>query len=194
MKPSACHTRIITSLIVAFFTMGTGFRIILANTPVNVLLILVDDLGYGDLSITGNPYLKTPNIDFLAKHGVSFKNFYVSPVCAPTRASLLTGKYHQRVGVQSVTNGYEVLNPEEVTLAELLSSNNYRTAIFGKWHLGEYYPSVPLAQGFDYFCGFRTGHTDEYFDPQLEVNHKSRKFTGFITDILTNQAIEFMTA
>lgn len=182
------------SLMVAFFTMTTGFRMTLANTPVNVLLILVDDLGYGDLSVTGNPYLKTPNIDFLAKHGVSFKNFYVSPVCAPTRASLLTGKYHQRVGVQSVTNGYEVLNPEEVTLAELLSSNNYRTAIFGKWHLGEYYPSIPLAQGFDYFCGFRTGHTDEYFDPQLEVNNKSRKFTGFITDILTDQAIEFITA
>lgn len=179
--------------LVFIFLLLAALNVTWARPPVNVVLILVDDLGYGDLSVTGNPYMSTPNIDFLARNGINFRNFYVSPVCAPTRASLLTGKYHQRTGVQSVTNGYEMLNPQEVTLAEILQGQNYRTALFGKWHLGEYYPSVPLAQGFDEFCGFMTGHTDEYFDPQLEADDTIKKFAGFITDILTDRAIEFIT-
>ena len=153
---------------------------------------MVDDMGYGDVSLANNPYTKTPHLDELASNSVNFKYFYVSPVCAPTRASLLTGRYHQEVGVRSVTNGYETINPEAVTLAEILKSAGYQTGIYGKWHLGEYYPSLPNAQGFDDYFGFRTGHTEDYFDPVLEHNGEMEETTGYIADILTDKAIDFM--
>ncbi len=153
---------------------------------------MVDDMGYGDLSTHGNPYIHTPHLDKLAKESVEYKYFYVSPVCAPTRASLLTGMYHQRVGVHSVTNGFETMDPNATTLAEILKAAGYRTSIYGKWHLGEYYPSIPQAQGFDDFVGFRTGHTNHYFDPVLEHNGEEEKHKGFITDILTDRALDFM--
>lgn len=162
-----------------------------ASSP-NVLLIMVDDMGYGDLSTHGNPYIHTPHLDQLARESVEYKYFYVSPVCAPTRASLLTGMYHQRVGVHSVTNGFETMDPDATTLAEILKTVGYRTSIYGKWHLGEYYPSIPQAQGFDDFVGFRTGHTNQYFDPVLEHNGKNEQQEGFITDILTDRALDFM--
>lgn len=158
----------------------------------NILLILADDMGYGDVAGAGNPYLRTPNLDRLARSGVQFTNFYVSSVCATTRASLLTGRYHQRTHVRSVTNGYETLNPEEKTIAEYLQPAGYRTAIFGKWHLGEYYPSLPNAQGFDEFLGFRTGHTADYYDPVLEHNGRPEAQRGHITEVLTDKALQFM--
>jgi len=158
----------------------------------NILLVLVDDMGYGDVSGAGNVFLNTPNLDDLASRSVNFKHFYVSPVCAPTRASLLTGRYHQEVGVRSVTNGFEIMDPQAVTLAELLKMEDYRTAIFGKWHLGEYYPSVPNAQGFDEYLGFRTGHTSDYYDAVLEHNGKQETTQGYITDMFTDRALEWM--
>ena len=117
------------------------------NPHPNILLIMVDDLGYGDLSLSGNSQIKTPQLDRLAARSVHFEHFYVSPVCAPTRASLLTGRYHQRTGVQSVTNGYETIDPDEVMLSEILQSEGYKTGIFGKWHLGEYYPQFAKCTG-----------------------------------------------
>ena len=159
----------------------------------NILLILTDDMGYGDVAISGNPEINTPNLDQLAHSSVQFSNFYVSPVCAPTRASLLTGRYHQRAGVRSVTNGFETMDPMELTIAELLKSQGYRTAIFGKWHLGEYYPSVPNAQGFDEYLGFRTGHTNYYYDATIERNGAPFETSGHITDVLTDHALEFMS-
>lgn len=158
----------------------------------NLLLILVDDMGYGDLSSAGNPHLKTPHLDALAAKSVSFEHFYVSPVCAPTRASLLTGRYPQRSGVYSVTNGFESMAPEAITLGELLQPLGYRTGLFGKWHLGEYYPMTPQAQGFDEFVGFRTGHHADYFDPILEHNGQDQAYRGYITDLLTQEAFAFM--
>lgn len=158
----------------------------------NVLLILVDDMGFGDVNFAGNPYLKTPALNQLKKESVRFNQFYVSPVCAPTRASLLTGRYHQRGGVRSVTNGFETINPDETTLAELLQTAGYRTGLFGKWHLGEYYPSVPNAQGFDEYLGFRTGHTANYYDAVLEHNGQAQTTSGYITEVLTDQALAFM--
>ena len=162
------------------------------NIKPNILLIMADDMGYGDVSGIGNPYLQTPNLDRLASQSISFKNFYVSPVCAPTRASLLTGRYHQEIGVRSVLNGFEIMDPNAVTLAEILKQDGYQTALYGKWHLGEYYPSTPNAQGFDDYFGFRTGHTTNYFDPILEHNGIMEQSRGYITDILTDKAIEFM--
>ncbi len=158
----------------------------------NILLIVTDDMGYGDVAISGNTVIKTPNLDQLAEQSVQFSHFYVSPVCAPTRASLLTGRYHQRTGVRSVTNGFETMDPDEITLAEILKEQGYRTGIFGKWHLGEYYPSVPNAQGFDEYLGFRTGHTNYYYDANIERNGRAYQTKGHITNVLTENALKFM--
>ena len=158
----------------------------------NVLLIMADDMGFGDIRMAGNSQINTPNLDQLSTESVNFTNFYVSPVCAPTRASLLTGKYAQRVGVLSVTNGYETLNPEARTMGEIFTDAGYRTGLFGKWHLGENYPSLPNAQGFGQFVGFRSGHFDDYFDPLLERNGEPHPTKGYITDVLTDEAIGFI--
>lgn len=158
----------------------------------NVILVLTDDQGYGDLSLHGNPYLKTPHLDALAGQGVEFTRFYVSPVCAPTRASLLTGRYHLRTGVHGVTHGRETMRAGEVTVAEALGRAGYRTALFGKWHLGEHYPNVPHAQGFAEFVGFRTGHWMNYFDSPVERNGKPSNLKGYITDALTEESLQFI--
>jgi len=158
----------------------------------NVVLIMTDDQGYGDLGCHGNKALKTPNLDRLAGQSVELRQFHVSPVCAPTRASLLTGRYNLRCGVWSVSNGPETMWSDEVTLAELLAAGGYRTGIFGKWHLGEYYPWVPNAQGFHEFVGFRTGHWENYFDTTLERNGKPVKTKGYITDVITSEAVKFI--
>ncbi|WP_425235304.1 arylsulfatase [Ulvibacterium sp.] len=171
----------------------------------NVILIITDDQGYGDLGITGNPHVKTPTLDAFAKESVRFTNFYVSPVCAPTRASLMTGRYSLRTGIRDTYNGGAIMASNEVTIAEMLKQANYRTGIFGKWHLGDNYPSRPQDQGFDesvihlaggmgqvgdfttYFRGDRS-----YFDPVLWQNGKQEAYTGYCSDIFTDQAIRFI--
>lgn len=168
---------------------------LLAQTPArrpNVVLIMTDDQGYGDLSCHGNPYLKTPNLDALAGEGVEFTRFTVCPFCAPTRSSLMTGRYHLRTGVHGVTAGREAMRPEEVTLGRHLQKAGYRTAIVGKWHLGENYPYAPHARGFDEFTGFRTGHWNLYFDSPTERNGKPDRYRGYVTDALTNEGISFI--
>lgn len=158
----------------------------------NVLLILTDDQAYGDLSFTNNPISETPHLDRLAKEGVFFENFYVSPVCAPTRASLLTGRYHQRTGVQGVTRGRENMNLNEVTLADILKENGYRTGIFGKWHNGAHYPYHPMGRGFNEFVGFTSGHWSSYFDTTIEKNGKPFLAKGYLPDALTTEALGFI--
>jgi arylsulfatase A len=157
-----------------------------------VLLILTDDQGYGDLSLHGHPDLETPAMDAFARESTRFDRFYVSPVCAPTRASLLTGRYHLRTGAIDVTRRREVINPDEVTLAELFRDNGYATGCFGKWHNGSFYPETPNGQGFDQFYGFPYGHITNYFDPVLDRNGMPEQAEGYITDILTDAASEFM--
>jgi len=117
------------------------------NRP-NVLVIMTDDQGFGDFAMNGNPVVRTPNLDKLAKDGVRLTNFYVSPVCSPTRASLLTGRYNYRTGVVDTYLGRSLMDSDEVTLAEMLRWAGYRTGIFGKWHLGDNYPMRPQDQGF----------------------------------------------
>jgi arylsulfatase len=171
----------------------------------NVLLIITDDQGYGDLGCTGNPHVKTPVIDQLAGESVRLTNFYVSPVCAPTRSSLMTGRYSLRTGVRDTYNGGAIMATSEVTIAEMLKKENYATGIFGKWHLGDNYPSRPSDQGFDeslihlsggmgqvgdittYFQG-----DSSYFNPVLWHNNEKRKFNGYCSDIFTDQAIRFI--
>jgi arylsulfatase A-like enzyme len=160
----------------------------------NIVLIVADDLGYGDLSINGNPDLRTPNLDTLAGQSVVFEHFFVSPVCAPTRAALLTGRYSLRTGVWGVTGGREYMRPGEVTLAEALRAAGYRTGLFGKWHNGEHYPLTPPAQGFSRVLGFNYGNINDYFDAILKDEAgQAVPTSGYVTDVLTGAAMEFIT-
>ncbi|REG88671.1 arylsulfatase [Algoriphagus antarcticus] len=158
----------------------------------NIILIVTDDQGWGDLGINGNPNVHTPNIDKLAKNGAQFSRFYVSPVCSPTRAEILTGRYHPRGGVYSTSTGGERLDLDEKTIAEIFQSNGYNTAAFGKWHNGSQPPYHPNNRGFDEFYGFASGHWGNYFSPMLERNGEVVKGEGFIIDDLTNNALEYI--
>ena len=163
-----------------------------AATKPNIIIILTDDQGWGDLSINGNKNLQTPNIDRLAKSGARFHNFFVSPVCSPTRAEFLTGRYHPRTGVYSTSAGGERMDLDEQTIAQVFRSAGYSTAMFGKWHNGMQYPYHPNARGFDEFYGFCSGHWGEYFSAQLEHNGKLVDGNGFIIDDLTDKALQFI--
>lgn len=158
----------------------------------NVILILTDDQGYGDLGIHQNSVINTPFLDRFAAESAQFDRFFVSPLCAPTRASLLTGRYHLSTGTVSVSNGLETMDAEEYTLGELFQDNGYRTGLFGKWHNGQHYPHHPLAQGFDEFTGFLAGHWSNYFDTQLEKDGKSQTFPGYLPDVLTDETLAFI--
>jgi arylsulfatase A-like enzyme len=160
----------------------------------NVLLVITDDQGYGDFSLHGNPHLQTPHIDELGRNGVRFDRFYVNSFCAPTRAALLTGRYPLRTGCHGVTHTREAMRPEEVTIAEVLRTGGYRTACFGKWHNGEQYPYTPAGQGFDDVFGFNNGHWNNYFDATLLRGSQPERTTGYITDVLTDEALRFITA
>lgn len=163
-----------------------------AAKPSNVILILTDDQGYGDFSLRRNPFLQTPNLDRLAAEGAEFTRFSVSPVCSPTRAALMTGRYPLRTGVHGVTKGRETMRMNEVTLAQSLKAAGYRTALMGKWHLGENYPYVPHARGFDEFVGFRPGHWNWYFNSPAEHNGKAVQLKVYVADALTDESIRFI--
>ncbi|MEB2784421.1 arylsulfatase [Algoriphagus persicinus] len=158
----------------------------------NIILIVTDDQGWGDLGINGNPNVSTPNIDQLALKGVQFSRFYVNPVCSPTRAEILTGRYHPRGGVYSTSRGGERLDLDETTVAEIFQSNGYNTAAFGKWHNGSQPPYHPNNRGFDEFYGFASGHWGNYFSPMLERNGQVTKGNGFIIDDLTDNALDYI--
>lgn len=158
----------------------------------NVILFLTDDQGWGDIGIHGNSLIRTPTLDKMYAESAVLNQFYVSPLSAPSRASLLTGRYHLRTGVSSVQNGLENMRLEETTLADLFHAAGYVTGCFGKWHNGAYYPYTPNGRGFDEFLGFCCGHWANYFDPQLQHNEEIVKVPGYITDIFTNAAIDFI--
>lgn len=158
----------------------------------NIILILTDDQGYGDVGLHGNDKIRTPNMDRLAHEGVRISEFYVTPVCSTTRACLLAGRYNQRTGVPWAGGGAEVLRHREVTIAEALKKAGYKTAIVGKWHLGGYGKYSPSTHGFDEFLGFRAGMIDDYFDTPLEYNGQPVRISGYITDALTEAALRFI--
>lgn len=162
------------------------------NARPNIIIILADDQGWGDLSFNGNTNLSTPNIDNIAKKGVSFDRFYVNPVCSPTRAELLTGRYHARGGVYDTSKGGERLDLDETTLAEIFKNAGYTTAAYGKWHSGMQPPYHPNARGFDDFYGFCSGHWGNYFSPMLEHNGQIVKGNGFLADDLTDKGLAFL--
>jgi len=162
------------------------------NNPPNVILIISDDQGWGDLSLNGNLDLTTPHIDRLGETGVQFDRFYVSPVCSPTRAEILTGRHHVRGGVFSTSRGGERLDIDEETMAEVFKTAGYQTAAYGKWHNGMQAPFHPNSRGFDDFYGFCSGHWGNYFNPLLEHNGNMVRGNGFIIDDLTQHGIDFI--
>ena len=114
----------------------------------NVILIMTDDQGYGDMSCHGNKILQTPQLDRLHDQSIRLTNFHVDPTCSPTRAALMTGRYSSRTGVWHTIMGRSLLRQDETTMAEVFAANGYRTGIFGKWHLGDNYPCRPQDRGF----------------------------------------------
>jgi len=159
----------------------------------NILIILADDMGWGDLSSNGNTNLSTPKIDSIGQAGATLDRFFVCPVCSPTRAEFLTGRYHPRGGVHDVSTGGERLNLDDQTIAQVFKGEGYATGAFGKWHNGTQYPYHPNARGFDEYYGFTSGHWGGYFDPPLDHNGSLTKGKGYIIDDLTDHAMQFIT-
>jgi arylsulfatase A-like enzyme len=171
-----------------------ALRCAAADSRPNIIVILTDDQGWGDLSIHGNTQLQTPNIDRLAKAGAQFERFYVCAVCSPTRAEFLTGRSHVRCGVYSTSAGGERVNPDETMIGELFQRAGYKTAAFGKWHSGMQFPYHPNARGFDEFYGFCSGHWGNYFSPMLDHNGQMVTGNGFVIDDFTGRAMDFIEA
>lgn len=180
------------SILISLFPSGQRISAQTAERPPNVIVILSDDQGWGDLSLNGNLNLSTPRIDSLAKDGAMMDRFYVCPVCSPTRAEFLTGRYHPRGGVYSTSAGGERLNADETTIAQVFKKAGYATGAFGKWHNGMQAPYHPNARGFDEFYGFCSGHWGNYFSPPLEHNGGQVKGEGFVIDDFTQKAMSFI--
>ncbi len=184
---------------VLLLIFSSGF-ISAANRP-NILLMMTDDQGWGDLGTHGNPYLKTPNLDRLAAESVELTQFTACPNCSPTRAGLMTGRYNYRTGVTEVLSGNHMMYSDEVTIAEVLGDAGYRTGIFGKWHLGSNYPMRPTDQGFDEALVHKAGGIgqaagpagNKYDDPILEHNDVSKQYSGYCDDIFADAAIDFIS-
>ncbi|WP_044237163.1 arylsulfatase [Flexithrix dorotheae] len=166
----------------------------------NVILILVDDQGYGDIGALGNPHIQTPNIDQLHSVSARFTDYHVSPTCAPTRAALLTGHHNNRTGVWHTISGRSLILERETTMAQVFKENGYHTAIFGKWHLGDNYPFRPQDKGFDEVLihgGGGIGQTmdywdNDYFDDTYVHNGVHQKFEGYCTDVWFENAKRFI--
>ncbi len=167
----------------------------------NIIFVLTDDQGYGDLGCTGNEIIKTPRIDEFSQKSINFTNFHVGPTCAPTRAGLLTGHYANSTGVWHTIGGRSLLRENEWTLADALKENGYKTGIFGKWHLGDNYPYRPQDRGFDN-CVIHGGGGigqvadywgNDYFDDTYLVNGSEKRFSGYCTDVWFEQATRFIS-
>ena len=163
-----------------------------ASSPPNVVVFLADDAGWGDYSRKGNTQVRTPHIDAIAREGVTLDRFFVCPVCSPTRAEFLTGRYHPRGGVRGVSTGQERLDLDERTIAEAFKAAGYATGAFGKWHNGSQWPYHPRARGFDEYFGHTAGHWGEYFDAPLEDNGRMLRTRGYIVDVCTDRALDFI--
>ncbi len=168
----------------------------------NVILIVTDDQGWGDLSCHGNEVIETPHIDSMADRGIELSRFYVSPVCSPTRASLMTGRHSHRTRVTDTYRGHSMMDPDEVTVAEALRAAGYATGIFGKWHLGDCYPMRPQDQGFDEAVVLRgggigqpsdpPGNNQRYTNPILFRNGEQFQAEGYCTDVYFDEAMRFI--
>ncbi len=166
----------------------------------NVILIITDDQGYGEVSAHGNPILKTPNLDKLHGESLRLTDFHTDPTCSPTRAALLTGRYSTRTGAWHTINGRSLMNPRELTMAEIFKANDYATAMIGKWHLGDNHPCRPQDQGFDHVIQHLGGGVgngadyweNDYYDDTYLANGEWKKFEGYCTDVWFREATRFV--
>jgi len=183
-----------------FMTGGAPSGRAAAPKKPNVILILADDLGYGDLACHGNPVTKTPNLDALHGRSARLTNFHVDPTCSPTRSSLLTGRYSARASVWHTIMGRSILPTDEVTMAETFTRNGYRTGIFGKWHLGDNHPFRAHERGFQeavVMGGGAIGNMPDYWgndytDDTYRHNGRWEKYPGYCTDVFFKAAMDFM--
>lgn len=157
----------------------------------NVILVLTDDQGHADMSSQGHPYIRTPNMDRLARESTCFSNFFVSPVSSTTRCGLLTGRYTYRTGVHDTYQSRVNMHPDEVTIAEYLKDKGYATGLFGKWHLGYNYPMRPIDQGFDEYLGWEESQYSR-LTPLLEHNDQFEYRDGDLSDILLDETLVFL--
>lgn len=192
-----CPKRVLIALLVSLIW---ALQIGAAENRPNIVLVITDDQGFGDLGCNGNDKIKTPNIDAFSKQGAVLQNFFVCPVCAPTRASLLTGRYNYRTGAIDTYCGRAIMHPDEITLAEVLRDAGYATGIFGKWHLGDSYPTRPMDQGFQETFVHGSGGIGQpgdapgntYFSPLIQHNGKPEKTNGYCTDVFFSAALSFI--
>ena len=197
-------TGLIAASSIVAYSVAMTVSVSAAGTRPNVVLIMSDDQGGGDYGFLGNPVIRTPNLDALAGKSGLLSQFYVSPVCAPTRASLMTGRYNYRTRCIDTYLGRAMMDPDEVTVAEMLSDAGYRTGIYGKWHLGDCYPMRPMDQGFDDSLVHRGGGIGQpsdpigaegkYTDPTLFKNGVETPMQGYCTDIYFDAALSFIDA
>ncbi len=200
------HTRLLSAfvLFIVLAPIGAGAQAQAPSAKPNVVLIITDDVGYGDLGSTGAPDVKTPNIDRIGREGTRFTDFYAAPTCSPTRASLITGRYYQRVKIERPMGHALSADAERglpVTgrsLPQLLKNNGYATGLVGKWHLGYKADVGPNAHGFDYFWGFKSGlvdyyqHTDQAGNHDLYENETPTRVDGYMTDLITERSVKFI--
>ncbi len=198
MLRSSAFPPLIASFAVAL-AWASGLACAAPQRP-NVVLVMTDDQGYGDLGCHGNKLLKTPNLDRLHAESIRLTSFHVDPTCSPTRAALLTGRYSCRTGVWHTIMGRSILRRDERTIADMLSAAGYRTGIFGKWHLGDNYPYRAMDRGFDESLvhgGGGIGQTPDYwgntyFSPVLMHNGKPARTEGYCTDVFFAAALRFI--
>ena len=202
MHAFRCHPFFRLGLFLILFATTHSSVIVQGASRPNVIVMITDDQGYGDFGFQGNPILRTPNLDAMARQSAQMTQYYVSPVCAPTRACLMTGRYNYRTRCIDTYIGRAMMDPEERTLAEYLFDAGYATGIFGKWHLGDNYPLRAMDQGFEESLVLRGGGIGQpsdplgaegkYTDPTLFHNGTPLSMKGYCTDLYFDHALSFM--
>ncbi|WP_298369751.1 arylsulfatase [uncultured Lutibacter sp.] len=187
-------------ILITIIIIASCFNVFSQNKKPNVILVLTDDQGIGDLGCHGNPWLKTPNIDSFYKESVRFTDFHVSPVCTPTRGAIMSGRYPINNGAWATYKGRDALSEGAITMADLFKKGGYKTGMFGKWHLGDNYPVRPTDCGFDVAVHHKAGGVGElsdywgnnYFNDIYYVNNEPKQFEGYCTDVWFNEAMKFI--
>ena len=183
------------------FILLTAFSVgVAVASPPNVIIVMTDDQGYGELSCHGNPVLKTPNLDKLHSQSLRLVDYHAAPMCTPTRGQLMTGCDAARNGAINVSSGRTLLRPELSTMADIFAASGYSTGIFGKWHLGDNYPFRPQDRGFEETLWFPSSHVNsvpdawnnDYFDDTYIRNGNREKYEGFCTDVFFRESMAWM--
>ncbi|MEO9890916.1 arylsulfatase [Aurantibacter sp.] len=188
------------NLIILLFSFVCLLGISQNEKPPNVILVLTDDQGIGEIGAHGNSYIQTPNIDKFYQQSVRLTDFHVNPVCTPTRAAIMTGRYPINNGAWATYKGRDALSDGAFTMAQLFQQNGYETGVFGKWHLGDNYPSRPTDLGFDVAIHHKAGGVGElsdywgnnYFNDTYYVNNEPKQFEGYCTDVWFGEAMKFI--